>query len=59
VQAQCAQEGTEMAENESILTNPPTKEDAIHVRDYTRFTKMFTIGAAVCFVIAMLVLMIL
>jgi len=48
-----------MAENESILTNPPTKEDAVHVHDYVRFTKMFTIGAAVCFVIAMLVLAIL
>ena len=48
-----------MAENESILTNPRTKEDAVHVHDYVRFTKMFTIGAGVCFVIAMLVLAIL
>jgi hypothetical protein len=48
-----------MAENESILTNPATQDDAIHVRDYMRFTKMFTIGTAVCFVIGMLVLMIL
>jgi hypothetical protein len=48
-----------MAENESILTNPPTKEDAIHVRDYVRFIRMFTIGAAVCFVLAMIILLIL
>ncbi len=48
-----------MADNESILTNPPTKEDAVHVHDYLRFTKMFTIGAGVCFVIAMFVLAIL
>ena len=48
-----------MADNESILTNPATKEDAVHIRDYVRFTKMFTIGAAVCFVIAMIVLAIL
>jgi len=48
-----------MAENESILTNPATEDDAVHVRDYVRFTKMFTIGAAACFVIAMFVLAIL
>jgi hypothetical protein len=58
-QAECAQKGTEMAENESILTNPATKEDAVHVRDYVRFTKLFTIGAAVCFVLAMIILAIL
>jgi len=48
-----------MAEDETILTHPATKEDAIHVRDYVRFTKMFTIGAAVCFVLAMIILAIL
>jgi hypothetical protein len=48
-----------MADNESILTNPPTKEDAVHVHDYLRFTKLLTIGAAACFVIAMIVLKIL
>ena len=48
-----------MAENESILTNPATKEDAVHVRDYMHFTTMFTIGAAVCFVLAMIILAIL
>jgi hypothetical protein len=48
-----------MAEDESILTNPPTPDVAIHVRDYTRFTKLLTIGAAICFVIGMFVLLIL
>jgi hypothetical protein len=54
-----AKEGTGMAENESILTNPPTKEDAVHVHDYLRFTKLLMFGAGACFVIGMLVLMIL
>jgi hypothetical protein len=48
-----------MAEDESILTNPRTPDDAVHVHDYLRFTKMLTIGAGVCFVIGMLVLVIL
>jgi len=48
-----------MAEDESILTNPPTQDVAVHVRDYLWFTKMLTIGAGVCFVIGMLVLVIL
>ncbi len=48
-----------MAENESILTNPPTQEDAVHVHDYMQFTKLLTIGAGVCLVIGLIVLMIL
>lgn len=48
-----------MAEDESILTNPPTQDVAIHVRDYTRFTKLLKYGAAACFVLAMFVLLIL
>lgn len=48
-----------MAEDESILTNPPTPDVAIHVRDYLRFTKLFTIGTGVCLVIGLIVLMIL
>ena len=59
VRAQGREKGTRMADNESILTNPPTKEDAVHVHDYLRFTKLLTIGAAACFVIAMIVLKIL
>jgi hypothetical protein len=48
-----------MADNDSILTNPATPDDAVHVRDYLRFTKLFTVGAGVCLVIAFIVLMIL
>ena len=51
--------GRRMAEDESILTNPPTQDVAVHVRDYMRFTRLFKWGALVCFLIAMLVLMIL
>ena len=48
-----------MADDESILTNPPTADVAVHVRDYLRFTKLFTIGAGVCLVIGFFVLLIL
>lgn len=48
-----------MAEEESLLTNPPTQDVAVHVRDYERFTKMFKWGAAVCLIIGLIVLMIL
>jgi len=48
-----------MAEDESILTNPPTQDVAIHVRDYTRFTKLLKYGALICLVLALVVLMIL
>jgi hypothetical protein len=47
-----------MADDESLLTNPPTQEVAVHVRDYSRFTKLFKYGAIVCFIIAMLVVFI-
>jgi hypothetical protein len=48
-----------MAEDESILTNPPTQDVAIHVRDYTRFTKLLKYGALICLVLAFFVLLIL
>lgn len=48
-----------MAEDESILTNPPTQDVAVHVRDYTRFTRMFRWGAIFCFILGLLVLLIL
>ena len=48
-----------MAEDESILTNPPTQDVAVHVRDYTRFTKLLKWGAIICLAIAFFVLMIL
>ena len=54
-----AEEGTGMAEYETILTNPPTKEDAVHVHDYLRFTRLLTFGAAACLVIGFVVLLIL
>ena len=47
-----------MAEDESLLTSPPTQEAAAHVRDYERFTQMFKWGAIVCLIIGLLVLMI-
>ena len=48
-----------MAEDESILTNPPTPDVATHVRDYESFTKILTRGAIICLVIGLIVLMIL
>ena len=48
-----------MADDESLLTNPPTQDAAIHVRDYMRFTKLLTIGAFTCLVIGFFVLLIL
>lgn len=48
-----------MAEDESILTNPPTQDVAVHVRDYTRFTKLLKWGAVACLVVVAIVLMIL
>jgi hypothetical protein len=47
-----------MAEEEPILTNPPSQEAAVHVRDYERFTRMVRIGAITCFIIGILVLLI-
>jgi hypothetical protein len=52
-------EGIGMADDESLLTNPPTPDAAVHVHDYLRFTKMLTAGAAFCFVMAIIVLFIL
>jgi len=51
--------GIGMADDESLLTNPPTGETAVHVHDYLRFTKLLAIGAAACFVIGIIVLFIL
>ena len=48
-----------MAEEEPLLANPPTHDMAVHVHEYTRFTKLFKWGAVVCFFIGLLVLMIL
>jgi len=48
-----------MAEEEPLLTSPPTQDVAVHVRDYTRFTKLMTRGAIACFIIGFIVLLIL
>ena len=48
-----------MADDESILTSPPTQEVAVHVKDYTRFTLLLKWGAVVCLVIGLVVLLIL
>lgn len=48
-----------MAEDESILTNPPTQDVAVHVQDYLRFTKLFKVGAVICAIVGAIVLMIL
>jgi len=48
-----------MADEESLLANPPTQDVAVHVRDYTRFTKLLKWSALACLVIAFFVLLIL
>lgn len=48
-----------MAEEEPLLVSPPTQDVAVHVRDYTRFTRMIKWGALTCLAIAFLVLLIL
>lgn len=47
-----------MAEEEPLLTDPPTQDVAAHVRDYEGFVKLFKWGAIVSLVIAFLVLLI-
>ena len=48
-----------MAEEEPLLASPPTKEVAIHVRDYERFTRLIKYGALTCLIIGFIVLLIL
>jgi hypothetical protein len=45
-----------MAEEEPILTNPPTQEMARHVHDYERFTHLFKWGAIAALISALIVL---
>jgi hypothetical protein len=52
------EEGTLMAEEEPILTQPPTQEVARHVHDYERFTHLLKWSALTCLVVALIVLMI-
>ena len=49
-------QGISMAEQEPILTDPPTHEVAVHVRDYSRFTKLIKWSAITCLVIAFIVI---
>ncbi len=46
-----------MAHEEPLLDNPPTQEVAAHVRDYSGFVRLLKWGAAISFVTAMIVLM--
>ncbi len=45
-----------MAEQEPILTDPPTHEVAVHVEDYARFTQMMKWGAIVCFITGLIII---
>jgi hypothetical protein len=42
-----------------LLTNPPTQDVAVHVRDYERFTKLLKWGAIICLITGFVVLLIL
>ena len=46
-------------DEEPLLAHPPTQDVAVHVRDYTRFTKLLKWGALTCLVIGFFVLLIL
>ena len=48
-----------MAEEEPLLVSPPTHDVAMHVHEYTRFTRLMKWGALVCLAIGLLVLLIL
>jgi hypothetical protein len=47
-----------MAEHEPLLTDPPTQDVAVHVKDYTRFTKLLKWSAIACFILAFVVILI-
>ena len=47
-----------MAEDESILVNPPTQDVAHHVRDYTRFVHLLKGGAIIALGVGLFVMMI-
>ena len=48
-----------MAEEEPLLSDPPTQDVAVHVRDYGRFTRLLKWSAIGCLVVAFFVLLIL
>jgi hypothetical protein len=47
-----------MAEEEPLLTDPPTQDVAWHVRDYARFTQLLKWGAIVSLVVGLIVVLI-
>lgn len=47
-----------MANEKSVLENPPTQDVASHVNDYSSFIRLFKWGAVVCFIIGLLWMMI-
>jgi hypothetical protein len=47
-----------MAEDESILVNPPTQDVAHHVRDYTRFVHLLKWGAIIALITGLFVMII-
>lgn len=47
-----------MAEDESILVNPPTQDVAHHVRDYTRFVHLLKWSALIALITGLFVMMI-
>jgi len=49
-------QGFSMAEEDPILTNPPTQEMARHVHDYENFTLLFKRGAIAALISAFVVL---
>lgn len=47
-----------MAEEEPLLSNPPTQEAAVHVRDYVRFIKLLKWGTILSALTALIVVLI-
>ena len=47
-----------MAEQEPLLTDPPTQDVAVHVRDYSRFISLLKWGAIASFITAFIVVLI-
>jgi hypothetical protein len=45
-----------MAEEEPILTDPPSQEMRVHVRDYSRFANMMKWGAIISFITGLIII---
>jgi hypothetical protein len=48
-----------MAEEEPLLVSPPTHDVAVHVRDYSNFTRLLKYGAFTALIVGFIVLLIL